>query len=144
MLERILSKATSLINCIIFHTPKKELNVKEKEMVRQNGLIHFTNSENVEKILCEGVRGGIKPPMKKIENGYTWYFLYDKKTFNDKQQIIHGKGERKSYDVFIVIKGLSEKQINELRIGWKVNDAIIYPGDLKTNDMTAYYIDTRS
>lgn len=113
-------------------------------MVRQNGLVHFCNSENVDNILCEGIRGGIKLPMKKIEKGYTWFYIYDEMTFDEKKQIIHGKGKRKSYDAFIVVKGLSEQQIRRLRIRRKIDDAIIYPETLQTNEMTANYINRRS
>lgn len=37
----------------------------------------------------------------------------------------------------IIIKGLKEEQYRKLRIRRKLDDAVIYPGTLKTNDMKA-------
>lgn len=37
----------------------------------------------------------------------------------------------------IIIKGLTEEQYRKLRIRRKLDDAVIYPGTLKTNDMKA-------
>lgn len=142
--HKVIRIVIDFINNILFHTPNEELNEQEKEMVIQNGLVHFCNSENVDNILCEGIRGDLKLPMKKIEKGYTWFYIYDEMTFDEKKQIIHGKGERKSYDAFIVVKGLSEQQMRKLRIRRKIDDAIIYPGTLQSNDMTANYINKRS
>ena len=43
--------------------------------------------------------------------------------------------------MYIIIKGLTEEQINKLRIRRKNDNAVIYPGTLKTDTMEAHYID---
>lgn len=97
-----------------------------------NGLIHFCNSENnKDKILQEGVKGGLKAPLMKAEKNFTWYYINEEQNFEKNKRIVQGKGERKNYDMCIIIKGLTEEQYR------KLDDAVIYPGTLKTNDMKA-------
>lgn len=125
---------------IFYHTPKEKLNEGEIEEIIQSGLIHFCNSRNVNSILKEGVKGGLKAPMKKIEKYYTWYYINEERNFEKNKKIIQGKGERKNYDMCIVIKGLTEEKLNSLRIRRKLDSAVIYPGTLKTCDMKAQKI----
>lgn len=96
-----------------------------------NGLIHFCNSENKDKILQEGGKGGLKDPLMKAEKNFTWYYINEEQNFEKNKRIVQGKGERKNYDMCIIIKGLTEEQYR------KLDDAVIYPGTLKTNDMKA-------
>lgn len=102
-----------------------------------NGLRHFCNSENKDKILQEGVKGGLKDSLMKAEKNFTWYYINEEQNFEKNKRIVQGKGERKNYDMCIIIKGLTEEQYRKLRIRRKLDDAVIYPGTLKTNDMKA-------
>jgi len=102
-----------------------------------NGLRYFCNSENKDKILQEGVKGGLKDPLMKAEKNFTWYYINEEQNFEKNKRIVQGKGERKNYDMCIIIKGLTEEQYRKLRIRRKLDDAVIYPGTLKTNDMKA-------
>lgn len=104
-------------------------------------MIHFCNSKNIDKILQEGVKGGLKPPMQKAEKNYTWYYIYDSTTYKKNKRIVHSKGERKSYDAYVIIKELTDEQMNKLRIRRKYDNAVIYPGTLKTETMDAHYIE---
>ena len=79
--------------------------------------------------------------MKKVEKNYTWYYIYEEQTYEKNKRIVHSKGERKSYDAYIIIKGLTYEQINKLRIRRKIDNAVIYPGTLKTETMEAHYIE---
>ncbi|MEG1470651.1 MAG: hypothetical protein RSC31_08400 [Anaerovoracaceae bacterium] len=51
------------------------------------------------------------------------------------------KGERKNYDVYIVVKKLSEEQMKKIRIRRKIDYAVIFPGTLKTDNMKAYRLE---
>lgn len=129
-----------LIKYILYHTPDEELTEQEIRMIKQNGLVHSCNSKNVDSILHYGVKGNLKPPMKRKEKGYTWFYIYDIITLEEKLHIIHGKGERKYNDAYVIVKGLSEQQIRKLRIRRKLDNAVIYPETLHTSDMIAKYI----
>ncbi len=137
----IMDFAQILYKSIVYHTPKEKLNDSEIAKIQSNGLIHFCNSKNKDKILQEGVKSGLKAPMRKAEKNYTWYYIYEDETYKECQRIVQSKGERKSYNVYIIIKGLTEEQINKLRIRRKNDNAVIYPGTLKTDTMEAHYID---
>ena len=55
--------------------------------------------------------------------------------------MVRSKGERKSYDAYVIIKGLKDEQMNKLRIRRKYDNAVIYPDTLKTETMEAHYIE---
>ena len=141
MLNKIFDSVRDFYKSMVYHTPKEELNKLEIENIKSNGLIHFFNSENIDKILQEGVKGGMKPPMQKAEKNYTWYYIYDSTTYEKNKRIVHSKGERKSYDAYVIIKELKDEQMNRLRIRRKYDNAVIYPGTLKTETMDAHYIE---
>lgn len=119
-----------------YHTPKERLNDQEIEYIKINGLVHFTEFKNKYSIEKYGIVGNLKKPMRKIEKGFTWFYIYDVKDFNEKRDIVLSKGYRKSYNAFVIIKGLSHEQLLKLRIRRKNDNAVIYPGTLKTNDIT--------
>lgn len=143
MLKNFVKLFQESFNSIVYHTPKDKLNNLEIEKIKQNGLIHFCKSENIKDILREGIKSGCHEPMKRAEKGYTWYYIYEPETFEEKKKIIHSKGERKNYNAYVIIKGLTEKQINQLRIRRKVDNAIIYPGSMKTEIIEAHIMNKR-
>ena len=76
----------------------------------------------------------------KAEKNFTWYYINEEQNFEKNKRIVHEKGERKNYDMCIIIKELTEEQLKDLRIRRKLDDAGIYPGTLKTDDMKAQSI----
>lgn len=138
--RELIKSVQYFFKSIFYHTPKEKLNKSEIDKIKQSGLIHFCNSRNVNSIVKEGVKGGLKAPMKKIEKNYTWYYINEEQNFEKNKRIVQGKGERKNYDMCIIIKKLTEEQLEELRIRRKLDDAVIYPGTLKTDDMKAQSI----
>ena len=137
MLKKIIDFVHEFYKSIVYHTLKEKLNNSEIEKIKLNGLIHFCNSKNKDKILQEGVKGGLKEPLMKAEKNFTWYYINEEQNFEKNKRIVQGKSERKNYDMCIIIKGLTEEQYRKLRIRRKLDDAVIYPGTLKTNDMKA-------
>lgn len=123
------------IKDLIYHTPKQILIDKEIESVKTNGLVHFTKYINKTSIEQNGIIGNFKKPMFKREKGFTWFYIYDIANFQEKRNIVLSKGERKEYDAFVVIKGLSDEQISRLRIRRETDNAVAYPGTLKTDDI---------
>lgn len=145
MLNKIFNKifdpVRDFYKIVVYHTPKEKLNKLEIENIKSNGLIHFCNRQNIPTILKEGVKGGLKPPLVKAEKNYTWYYIYDITTYEKNKRIVHSKGERKSYDAYVIIKELKDEQMNKLRIRRKYDNAVIYPGTLKTKTMDAHLIE---
>ncbi|SFC14415.1 hypothetical protein [Ruminococcus albus] len=120
-------------NNIKYHTPKAKLNEQEIEMIKQNGLVHFTRYINKDSIEKNGILGNWEKYIFKSERGFSWYYIMNKETFHDKLDLVHSKGKRKEYDAFAIIKNLNDEQISKLRIRRETDDAIIYPDTLKTN-----------
>ena len=139
--QKAVNAVIDLIKQILFHTPKEELDKQERKQISENGLVHFCNSGNVESILTNGVKPNREKTMKRCEREYTWFYIFDKNTIDEKMQIIHRKGKRKSYDAYVRVKGLTEQQMEKLRISRRNHGAVIYPGTLKTNDMSAKSIE---
>lgn len=125
---------------IVCHTPKEKLNNDEINQIKRKGLIHICEKKNLDSIVKEGVKGNLKKPMFRKEKGYTWFYIFDEKELEDKIKIIHEKGERKNCDAYVVIKGLSEKQISKLRIRRNPDAAVIYPGTLYTDNIEKYLL----
>ena len=140
MCNQIKESVVDFFKSVLYHTPKEKLNELEVNTIKQNGLIHFCYSKDVESILKEGVKGGLKAPVKNAEENYTWYYINIEKNFERNKKIVHSKGKRKNYDAYIVIKELTEEQINSLRIRRKYDSAVIYPETLKTDNKEAKYI----
>lgn len=128
---------------IIFHTPDKKLNDIEIEKIKLNGLIHFCTAKSATYIIKEGVKGNLKKPMKKKEIGFTWFYINDDTTFEEKVEEIHSKGIRNKYDSYVVFKDIEDNQIKKLRIRRRTDCAIIYPNDFSTTNMNKYLIQDR-
>lgn len=135
-MKRILKWIESLYKDIRYHTPQERLNDKEIERIKVNGLVHFTEHKNKSSIEKDGIVGGLKKPMSRKEKGFTWFYIYDIEEFQEKRDIVLSKGERKKYNAFVIIKGLDDEQISKLRIRRKIDNAVIYPGTLKTDNIT--------
>lgn len=138
-----LKKIKNSIVNFIFHTPKKTLNDMEIEMIKLNGLIHFCTAESATNIIKEGAKGNLKKPMRKKERGFTWFYINDDSTFEERAEDIHSKGIRKNYDSYVVFKDIEDNQIKKLRIRRRTDCAIIYPSDFSTTNMNKYLIQDR-
>ncbi len=141
MFSELKKSIHDFVKSVIFHTPKDKLNEWEIKQIKQNGLIHFCNKKNVDNIIKEGVKGGLKAPMMKSEENFTWYYINIKENFEINKNNVLNKGVREEYDMYVIIKQLTDEQINRLRIRREFDGAVIYPGTLKTYDMTAGYIE---
>ncbi len=133
LINQIGTNLKGYFNNIKYHTPKAKLTEKEIEMIKQNGLVHFTRYIYKDSIEKNGILGNWEKYIFKRERGFSWYYIMNKETFQEKLDLIHSKGKRKEYDAFAIIKSLNDEQISKLRIRRETDDAIIYPDTLKTN-----------
>ena len=133
----ILDWIIETYKCVVYHTLKEILSLNEIELVKQNGLMHFTNYENTIFIVENGVDADSGKEMLKREKGYSWFYIYEQSTFKEKLRIVHSKGNRKSYDAYIIIKDISDAQIEKLRIRRKHDNAVNYQGKSYTNNIVA-------
>ena len=88
-----------------------------------------------------GVTGGNKKPMRKIETNYTWFYINLPVAFEKNKNIIHSKGERILYDGCVIIREITEEQLDNMRIRRKLDNAVIFPGTLLTDDIKGFTID---
>lgn len=114
------------------HTPRQEIPENIREHIIEKGLIHFTYYENAIKIKYEGLVPKEKKAMKRAEKNMVWMYLYDSKTFNEKLATVRKKGSRKNYDAVVFFKGITEKQIDNMKIRKKQDDAIVHLGPFFT------------
>lgn len=83
MLKKIIDFVHEFYKSIVYHTLKEKLNNSEIEKIKLNGLIYFCNSKNKDKILQEGVKGGLKEPLMKAEKNFTWYYKWRTKFWEE-------------------------------------------------------------
>lgn len=122
---------------VFFHTPTEVLNEEEIDSIKKFGLIHLSYKKNEDKIRKNGIESGHARPMNKREKNFTWYYINYPDKFEEYVEIVHGKGNRKNYDMYAEMKELTEEQISKLRIRRKHYDnAVIYPGTLKTTSIS--------
>lgn len=140
MLNKLYELIINFCKTIIYHTPAHRLNNQEKEQIKMYGLIHFCEAKNFGSIIEKGIIGGLKEPMEKKEKNFTWYYINLSDNFEKNRKIVHSKGERKKYDGYVIVKNLSDEQLDLLRIRREVDDAVIYPGTLKTDDIKGFLI----
>ena len=119
----------------MWHTPKKELDSETFDFIKKNGVQHFTHSSKVESISSKGIIPHSKRKMKKGEENLIW--LYTNSDFEAHKKAILRK--RKNADTVIVIKGLSDKQIENMRIR-KLDQAVSHNCVLITDNMQSYLI----
>ena len=129
-----ISRLWQTIKYIIHHTPNDELNEDELEAVKNNGLVHFCRKTNVDNIITNGVIPGPNE-MNKSEKGCTWFYIYDEGTCYNKLDAVRSRGDRYDYDACVIIKELSDEQLNKLRIRRKIDGAVMYPGTMLTHNM---------
>lgn len=118
------------------HIPKTLIPDDMRKDILKNGLIHFTYLQNAIKIEKEGLHVNQKNAMFKEECNMVWMYIYDDNTFKEKLRIVHKKGKRKGYDAVVIFKKVTNKQINNMRIRTKGDQAIVHIGDFNTKDIS--------
>lgn len=125
----------------IFRTPKNKLSYEDMVQIKEKGLVHFTDKCNVNSIKNEGVKPFPEKSMRRSEREFTWFYMNrSKKDIMDKYKIIKTKGSRASYDVYFIIKNLSDDQMKNM-LYRKHDKAIVHKGVLKTDDMECYSVE---
>lgn len=122
------------------HVPHKKLTSEQVARIKKYGLIHFTKKEHVPAILEQGVQPGEvngKKAMYRKERNMVWSFIADPEAFEKNLANIRSKGTRIESDAAVIIKNLSDKQIESM-LWRKVSEDIAYIahfGPLKTSSM---------
>lgn len=119
---------------ILYHVPKDLLNEREKRDIIKYGLVHFTFSKNIDSILTKGVVPG-KEALYKKERNLCWFYIGYPDKYKEYLGIIRSKGERSKVDCIIKIYGLTEEDLNNMYIRRENDNAVVYRGVLKTNNM---------
>ncbi len=134
----ILKDMEYTIHQMFFHTPKERLTSDEIEQVKEYGLVHFTRFENLDSIKEKGIVAG--KHLCRSEKGCTWFCIAVPEKLSESLDSVHSKGERSSYDAYVIVRGLTDEQISELRIN-RYNDYVMYPHNMFTEDMECGHVD---
>lgn len=122
---------------VFLHIPILPLNEKEKNLIKKQGLIHFTSYTNALKIQSEGFKGCVSH-MGGVERllGKLIWFYPNTQDIEQKQKILlntaRGKEDRKRFEVYILVGNVDNEEIKKMRkrIGFSKSDkAIVYKGD---------------
>lgn len=125
---------------MIKHYPKRKLTENIKELILQNGLIHFTLWENAEKIQNDGLKPGQEKAMYFLEKDMVWLYINNENDFQSKCNIVHKKGKRKEYDAVVYFTDICEKELQKMR--YRRSDmAIVYIGQFKPKTITIKKLD---
>lgn len=122
------------------HIPRNKITEELKCQILSKGLIHFTYYDNAIQIQKEGIVPRIKKAMFKCEIDMVWMYLNDEEQFQNKWKIIQGKGERKDYDAYVIVRSIDDNQIEQMRYR-KSDMAIVHIGVLKTENITVKKLD---
>ncbi|WP_108831535.1 hypothetical protein [Aedoeadaptatus coli] len=129
-----------IIKNLIFRTPKNKLSYEDMVQIKEKGLVHFTDKCNVNSIINEGIKPCPEKSMRRSEREFTWFYMnQSKKDIMDKYNTIKTKGRRASYDVYFIIKNLSDDQMKNM-LYREYDKAIVHKGVLKTDDMEYYSV----
>ena len=122
------------------HIPRNKITEELKCQILSKGLIHFTYYDNAIQIQKEGIIPRKKKAMFKCEKDMVWMYLNDEEQFQNKWRIIQGKGERKNYDAYVIVRSIEDNQIEQMRYR-KSDMAIVHIGVLKTENITVKKLD---
>lgn len=101
----------------IYHRPNMKLNEREKERIKENGLIHFTLDSNVKSILSNGLRGN-KSEFEKNMGNLIWFYIAEKNIIH-KWEIVKRKAKNRknsSFNTGIIIHNISNETLSKMRI----------------------------
>ena len=127
---------------MVYHTPREHITGTFKDMIQEQGLIHFTNKEHIPNILNDGLCCGKKPAMFSKEKHMVWFYIYDRR-YLKKLSFIREKGWLSSNDSSIIFKDITDKQLENMRIRTKLYNAVVHIGNFKTDSMTPKYFDKK-
>ena len=127
----------------VLRAPVMRLSSKEKEKIKQNGLIHFTKTEYIDSIQKNGLRGTIsKMGFEPLLGNFVWLYLYEGQgSISLKHQELKNTGNAKKdptmYSACLHITGFSDADIKRMHIRkfpkrWGVigDNAIVFKGKL--------------
>jgi|GEM_PF-787768 len=126
--------AVFMISSIVWHLPKYRLSNEKIKQIEQYGLIHFTRNENAEQIVKEGIDPEKGKPMSVFEKNMVWTYIANPDHIKRNYEEIRHKGDRDSIDSAVVLKGISEEQIKNMRTRRK-SEVVVHIGRLKTENM---------
>ena len=117
-------------------TPKRQLPNDIKENIIENGLIHYTDKNNLNRIMSDGLQPNPKKSMRKCEQNMVWLYEYkaDKEYLLDKLNKIR-RGNRKNYNAAIIFSNFTETQLDNMKTKKNYDYVVAYLGTLKTECM---------
>lgn len=124
---------------LIWHCPRKKITEEIRRAIKEYGLIHFCFRDKAEAIVHNGLLPNNERRMSKLENDMVWTYINYPGSFNDNLHNVRSKGARKDYDAAVLIRGLSDDQIDHMLQLCKTN-VVVHVGVLRTDDMTAQSI----
>lgn len=137
MLERILMdenifRGIFIVSIILFilileyiHIPKHHISDDVKKEILHNGLMHFTLLERASEIQKDGLVPGKRKAMNIFEKNMVWLYINNAEEFQQKCDIVHSKGDRRTYNAVVIFKNIEEKQIKHMRYR-KKDMAVVY------------------
>lgn len=128
----------------ILHLPRHKLTAKEREEIKEQGLIHFTKEENVTQIIEQGFIARVSD-FSKIESKkgkLVWFYLAGNDKWNNEQlkrvKRVKKKKGKCSYNTGILVSNVTEDELNRIRMrkGFLGDNAIVYFGNFsRTNNI---------
>ncbi|MDF2986096.1 MAG: hypothetical protein K0R50_1606 [Eubacterium sp.] len=121
-----------ILECI--HIPRYRISDDVKNQILNNGLIHFTLWERASEIQKDGLVPGKRKAMNIFEKNMVWLYINNAEEFQQKCDIVHSKGDRRTYNAVVIFKNIEEKQIKHMRYR-KKDMAVVYRGILSTSNV---------
>ena len=117
-------------------TPKRQLPNDIKENIIENGLIHYTDKNNLNRIMSGGLQPNPKKSMRKCERNMVWLYEYkeDKEYLLGKLHEIN-RGNRRNYNAAIIFLFFFETQLDNMKIKKNYDNVVAHLGILKTGYM---------
>ena len=125
--------------CVIYHGPWFKVNEKEKEQIRERGLIHFTNPKHAQAIINGGLEGQLAD-MKGPElllGELVWTYSYEgeesvERAYHILQKKKRAQKDPQRYKCCLKLTGFSETDMQHFykRIGFSGDKAIVYRGKI--------------
>ena len=121
---------------IISHIPFFGLSTKDKEHIKENGLIHFTTADRLQSIFSNGLIGEVSNDNIFEERMGKMVWMYEYKTPDDvvkkHERLMEYEGSNLSsnYTVCLKLTGFSDDTLRQMRTrhGIFSDHAIVYKG----------------
>lgn len=94
------------------HTPHSGLSQEIIELIKNNGLVHFTSKTAADNIIVNGFDPAyVRRPLNLAERNMIWFYIYDE---NNIEELIRKSGVDKAQAYIKVFP--SEEEIKKMRI----------------------------